>query len=117
GVTSIAVCFLNSHANPVHERRLESLIHENFEGITVTCSSDVVMEVGEFERCSTVALNAYVRPTVESYLKKLSLQIRLEGVRSQLAVMQSNGGIMGADEAGRKPVHIIESGPAGGSIA
>ena len=117
GIESVAVCFLHSYANPVHERRAGEVLRERFPQLYHTLSSDIVPDVGEYERTSTAALNAYVHPVVHRYLSELEGSLEDRCLKAPLQVMQSNGGVMTAKEAAKHPVHILESGPAAGSIA
>jgi N-methylhydantoinase A len=117
GVESIAVCLLHAYANPAHERALGALVRERAPGVSLTLSSDILPEIREFERTSTAVANAYVMPIMDRYLERLASDLTTLGVDGALLVMQSNGGIMTADGARRRPVHVIESGPAAGVIA
>lgn len=117
GLQSVAVCLLNSYANSVHERRIGELIEEHFPEFYYTLSADLVPEMKEFDRTSTTALNSYIQPIVHRYLTHLESEMGERGLKTKLQLMQSNGGLMTADEAVRRPIHILESGPAGGSIA
>lgn len=117
GVTSIAVCYLNSFANPAHERRTGELIAESAPDVSVSLSCDVLPEIREYERTSTTVINAYVRPLVHRYVDSLLRQLGKVGVSAPLLIMQSNGGILSAATAIQKPVHLVESGPAAGVIA
>ena len=117
GIESVAVCFIHSYANPVHEREAGEVLTERFPNLYHTLSSEIVPALGEYERTSTAALNAYVHPVVHKYLTDLEDNLRERGLQTPLQVMQSNGGVMTAQEAARHPVHILESGPAAGSIA
>ena len=116
GIESVAVCLLNAHANSAHEQRLKQLIAEDFH-LECSLSSEILPQIGEFERASTTAINAYIQPFCRRHLAGLAKQIRELGVPAEVHVMQSNGGIMTWQEAVHKPVHIIESGPAGGVMA
>lgn len=117
GVQSLAVSLLHSFANPVHERRLAELIAEMAPELPVCLSSDVLPEIGEYERTSTTVINAYIQPVVGRYLAALETGLAELGVRVPVLVMQSNGGVMSAQAASRRPIHIVESGPAAGVIA
>lgn len=116
GVTSIAVCYLNSFANPEHELRTGELIAEAAPDVSVSLSCDVLPEIREYERTSTTVINAYVRPLVHRYVDSLLRQLGKVGVSAPLLIMQSNGGILSAATAIQKPVHLVESGPAAGVI-
>ncbi|HEY8477119.1 MAG TPA: hydantoinase/oxoprolinase family protein, partial [Chloroflexota bacterium] len=117
GVQSLAVCLLHSYANAAHERRLGALIAELAPELPVSLSSEVLPEVGEYERTSTTVINAYIQPVVGRYLASLEEGLAALGVRAPVLVMQSNGGVMSARAAGQRPIHIVESGPAAGVIA
>jgi N-methylhydantoinase A len=116
-VDIIAVCLLHSYANPIHERRIGELIREEIPGMRVSLSSDVLPEIKEYERAITTVVNAYVLPIVTDYLLRLDQELRRINVRSDLYIMQSNGGVMTAATATQKSVHTILSGPAAGAIA
>ncbi len=115
GVESIAVAFLHSYVNPSHEQRAVALIREMFPEVMVCSSAEVLPEVREYERTSTTALNAYLMPVVNRYLDQVETQ--LQAYPPTLQIMQSNGGVMTAAHARRRPVHMIESGPAAGALA
>jgi N-methylhydantoinase A len=116
GVEAFAVCLLHSYLNPVHERAVREIIHQIAPDIHVSLSSDVAPEIREYERGSTVSINAYVAPIVAPYLR--TLEQRLKGMRipAQLLIMQSNGGICSPQVAEQHPVRLLESGPAAGAI-
>lgn len=116
GVESIAVCLLHAYRNPVHERRLKEIIARVAPGLPVSLSSEVAPEIREYERASTVAINAYVAPIVEPYLRALSGDMQGLGIDCPLLIMQSNGGTAVSETASRFPVRLLESGPAAGAI-
>jgi len=116
GVESIAICFINSYANPTHEQTAMELIEEAFPGIPVTASCDVSTEWKEFERTYTTVINAYIRPVFAAYLDTLVSGLGDAGYSSELPVMQSNGGVIAASRATDLPVRTVQSGPAGGVI-
>jgi len=115
GVEAIAVSFLHSYVNPTHERQATALVRELLPGVMVCASSEVLPEIREYERTSTTALNAYLMPVVNRYLDQLEAQLRQ--YHPSLLIMQSNGGVMTTEHARRRPVHMIESGPAAGVLA
>jgi N-methylhydantoinase A len=116
GVDAIAVCLLNAFANPTHERALKALIEERAPDCTVCISYEVLPEIKEYERTSTTVINTYISPIVRTYLERLRATIGRESPDAHLLIMQSNGGLTSADEAARRPVNIVESGPAGGVV-
>ncbi len=114
GYDCVAVMFLHSYINPMHERRMGEILREC--NVDVTLSSDVSPKFREYERASTTVANAYVRPLVARYLDALNRSLKEKGFRSQLAIMQSNGGIVSADLARSYPIRVVESGPAAGVL-
>ena len=115
-VDAIAVCLINSFANPAHERALEAMVKERAPACTVCISYDVLPEIKEYERTSTTVINTYISPIVRSYLERLREAIGARCPGAHLLIMQSNGGLTSAEEAARRPVNIVESGPAGGVV-
>ena len=116
GVEAIAICLINSYANPVHERIVAEVVAELAPGLTCCASFDVLPEIKEYERTSTTVVNTYVLPIVERYLTTLREGLDTRGVAAPLLIMQSNGGLTPAAEAAVKPVNIVESGPAAGVV-
>jgi N-methylhydantoinase A len=117
GVEALAVCLLHAYVNPVHERRLVELVREVAPSLPVSCSSDVVPEIREYERTSTTVANVYVVPVMARYLEDLERRLHDLGIPGQLYVMQSSGGVALPRDARRAPIRIVESGPAAGALA
>ncbi len=117
GVESIAICFLHSYVNPSHEKRAGEILREVFPNAVVSLSSEVAPEFREYFRASTTVINACIRPVVGRYLQSIEARLRAEGLKAELLVMQSNGGVFTFAAAGEKPVFMVESGPAAGVIA
>src|SRR3989441_2132513 len=117
GVEAIAICLLHAYVNPAHERRLAELVHEIAPALPVSCSSEVVPEIREYERTSTTTANVYVVPLMARYLADLEQRMAELGLPGQLYVMQSSGGIALPEEARRLPIRLVESGPAAGALA
>jgi N-methylhydantoinase A len=114
---SVAVCFLNSYANPVHELEMRDiLLRRGFEG-NVSLSSEVDREYREYERTSTTVVNAALVPLMSGYLSRLELSLRRMGASAHLYVMNSDGGMSTSRFASARPVVAIESGPAAGVLA
>jgi N-methylhydantoinase A/oxoprolinase/acetone carboxylase beta subunit len=116
GVEAIAVCFLFSFLNPVHERRVGDIIREEAPNIFISLSHEVIPQYREYERFSTTALNAYVGPKTSIYLDRLADQLRTEGIGVGLHLMQSSGSAATHDAAVKRPVTLLMSGPAGGLL-
>ncbi len=117
GIRNVAVCLLNAYANPAHEQRIRALAQAEFPDVNVCISTDVLGEAREYERTSTTVINAYLMPVVDRYLQRLQAALRTVGYDGSVLVMQSNGGVLSADLARRRPVNIVESGPAAGVLA
>jgi N-methylhydantoinase A len=117
GVEAIAICLLHAYRNPAHERTLAALCAEILPGVPVSCSSDVVPEIREYERTSTTTANVYVMPLMARYLDDLERKLQELGVPGRLYVMMSAGGIATPETAKRVPVRLVESGPAAGALA
>ncbi|MBI0434962.1 hydantoinase/oxoprolinase family protein [Roseomonas sp. KE0001] len=117
GVTSLAICFLHSYANPVHERMAAEAIAARFPRLSLSLSCDIAPEIREYPRTATTAANAYVRPIAETYLDTLEAALKQTGIPGGLFLMLSNGGLTHVAEAKRAPVQLLESGPAAGALA
>jgi N-methylhydantoinase A len=117
GVEAIAVCLLHAYRNPVHERALVHLVGQMAPHLAVSCSSDVVPEIREYERTSTTTANVYVMPLMARYLDDLERKIHDLGIRGNFYMMLSSGGIATPDTVKRVPVRLVESGPAAGALA
>jgi N-methylhydantoinase A len=118
GVAAVAISFLHAYANPAHERRAAEIVQGIVgEETYITCSSDILAEIREYERTSTAVVNAYVGPVVQRYIRSLESSLAAAGVAAPLQIMQSSGGVMSAKAAIRKPAHLVESGPAAGVVA
>jgi N-methylhydantoinase A len=117
GVESVAVCFLHSYVNPAHEKRAGELLRQVFPEALVSLSSDVAPEFREYYRASTTVINASIRPVVSRYLQSIEARLRAQGLTAELLMMQSSGGVYTFGVASRRPVFMVESGPAAGVIA
>ena len=116
GTESLAIAFLHSYANPVHERMARDRLASRRPGWSISLSSDVSPEFREFERFSTTCANAYVRPLMERYLTAFAARLRQRGFACPLLLMLSSGGLTTVEIARAFPVRLVESGPAGGAI-
>src|SRR6478609_6060192 len=114
GATSVAVCFLHSYLNPVHELAAVTRLAKAMPGISVSRSSDVLPQIKEYERVSTTIVNAYVEPIVRGYLASLAERLAEAGLKGSLFVVLSHGGMAPVEEASRLAAGTVLSGPAGG---
>ncbi|HET9244066.1 MAG TPA: hydantoinase/oxoprolinase family protein [Gaiella sp.] len=117
GVESVAVCLLHAYVNPLHEQRVGEILADSLPGVPISLSSDVAPEFREYLRASTTVINAALQPIVSRYLASVERRLADVGVRAKLLVMQSSGGVFGSEAAARRPVFMVESGPAAGVIA
>ncbi len=116
-VESLAVCLINSYENPVHEKKIKEIIEKELPDISLSFSFEVLPQIREYERTSTTAANAYVKPITGAYLEKLIIRLKSLGLKGKLFIMLSSGGITSVETASRFPVRIIESGPTAAVIA
>ncbi len=116
-VSAVAVSFLHAYANPDHEAMVKDALTKALPGIEITVSTDICREIREFERTSTVVLNAAAMPVVSRYLEVLSERMAAVVPKAQVLLMQSNGGSMTVNAARRSPAQLIYSGPAAGVLA
>lgn len=117
GITSIAVCLINSYVNPVHEERAREIFEAQYPEASITVSSALLRQWREYERTSTTTVNAYIMPVVGRYLDRLEEGLQARGYERSLFVSQSAGGVISVNTARNKPVNTIMSGPSGGVVA
>lgn len=117
GIESVAIGFLNSYLNDAHEKRAYEVLRAALpETVQIFTSTGITREKGEYERFSTVVLNAYLAPNIGFYLDRLEGQLAQASVNAPVSVMSSNGGFMTLSRARRFPVRTFLSGPVGGVI-
>ncbi len=117
GVTAIAVCTLFSFINPVHENRIEEIIHQEFPEAYVTVSSKLAPEFREYSRMSTTVMNSYLGPVMKQYVNNFRQSIADLGIGVEPYVTQSNGSIISIKETIDCPIKTALSGPSAGVIA
>ncbi len=116
GVEAVAVCFLFSFLNPAHEQRVAEIVREEFPEAFLSVSSEVLPQYREYERFSTVGLNAFIGPKVARYVGRLQEELTGLGVRTGVHLMTSTSGVATADAATRRPVNLLMSGPVAGVV-
>ena len=116
-VQSIAICFLNSFVNPENEEKVKAWLREELPEHFISASFDVCREMREYERMSTVTLNAAAMPLVARYLGDIAPRVRQVLPNAYTLIMQSNGGSLTVQAAKSYPARLITSGPAGGALA
>lgn len=116
GVEAIAVCFLFSYLDPAHEARAREIILEEYPECFVTTSASVSPQFREFERFTTAAMNAFIGPKVRTYVSRLETALAHRGLKADLHIMSSNGGVATAPVVSERPVLTLLSGPAAGVL-
>jgi N-methylhydantoinase A len=114
GATSVAICFLHAYRNPAHEIAAAERVRRELPDASVSCSSDVLPQIKEYERVSTTVVNAYVGPVVRRYLERLERRLVEAGLNGSLFIILSHGGMAPVEEAARLAAATVLSGPAGG---
>lgn len=117
GIEAVGVCLLNSFANTKHEKVLGDFLAKNVPDVYYSLSSEIMPEIREYERSSATAMNAYVQPITDKYLKDFETQLRESGFSGNINIMISSGKLTTIDGARKSPIHLLESGPAGGAMA
>jgi N-methylhydantoinase A len=110
---AVAICLLHAYAFSEHERQVFEILAGSLPGVAISLSSVVAPEIREYERCNTTLVDAYLKPLLTEHFAELEQKLRQQGI-PELFIMQSSGGLMRADEARRRVVTTVNSGPAGG---
>jgi N-methylhydantoinase A len=116
GVRAIGICLLHSYANDAHERRAAEIVAEEYPDATFSLSCVVLPEYREYERAVTTLVDAFVKPHMERYLKRVHQELGPGLQDKPFLVMQSSGGVASADQVVRKPITTALSGPAAGAL-
>jgi len=116
GCSAIAICFLHSYLNPVHERAAAAFIRDHFPNVFVSVSHEVSREYREFERFCTTALDASLLPVIAEYIRRFRSRLTSLGTASHGYLMQSSGGLVSLKEAEQQAVKTLFSGPSAGVI-
>lgn len=116
-IEAVGVCLLNSFANDSHEKQIGEYLSSQFPNMSFSLSSEIMPEIREYERSSATAMNAYVQPITDQYLRKLDTELIQKGFVGKLLIMNSAGRLTTIDGARKSPIQLLESGPAGGSMA
>ncbi|MCP5089060.1 MAG: hydantoinase/oxoprolinase family protein [Rhodobacteraceae bacterium] len=114
GVEAVSICFMNSFANPEHERQAAEIVRREMPDAYLSVSSDLLPTIRFYERISTTALNSYVGPILSRYIDRLQTSLSKIGFGGVLMIMQSNGGMMSPDVARSGAALTLLSGPAAG---
>lgn len=116
-VTTVAVCFINSFANPAHEQRMVEILAEELPDALVSASSAILPEIFEYDRFNTTVANAVLAPLVSGYVGRLADTLEQGGYKGDLLLLHSGGGSMTPRLVSQYPVRLAASGIAAGAIA
>jgi N-methylhydantoinase A len=116
GVRAIGICLIHSYANPAHERRVAEIVQEEYPDCALSLSCAVLPEYREYERAVTTLVDAFVKPHMEKYLRRVHDELGAGLKDKPFLVMQSSGGVASAGEVVRKPITTALSGPAAGAL-
>ena len=117
GAQSVAICFLYGFIRPEHEVTARRIVGEEFPDAFVCTSHEVAPEFREYERMSTTVVNACLGPVMQGYIERLAERLAGLGMRATPHITQSNGGVIGFEQAARLPVRTVLSGPSTGVVA
>ncbi len=116
GIDGVVISFLHSYADGSSERRAKELIRRRWPNLPVLCSSELLPQIGEYERTMVSVLNGYVEAPVVEYVTNLVAGAKSNGLTGRLFITKSNGGCTTAEDAMRRPVDTLLSGPASGVV-
>lgn len=116
-IETVAVCLVNSHANPEHEHRVKEILNDELPDVTISTSSEVLPEIFEHERFSTTVANAVLAPLVAGYAQRLKRRMKEGGYTGDVLLLHSGGGVMTAEVAEQLGGRLASSGLAAGAIA
>lgn len=116
GAGAIAVCFLWSFLRPEHEQAVHKMITTEYPGVFVSSSHEVAPVIKEYERGASTVLNAYLSRDSDAYISALQDKLSFAGLRRDLVIMQSVGGVTSATDARGHALSLLSSGPAGGVL-
>ena len=116
-IRTLAIVFMHSFKNSIHEELAKNIFNKYAPNINLCLSSSVSPEIGEYERTSTTVANAYVQTIFKSYIDALVKGLKKIGIKNDLFLMLSDGGIVHQKTAVEYPIRLVQSGPAGGAQA
>lgn len=117
GAQALAISLVWSVKNPAHERRLRELVRQVAPDVFVSCASDLVSQIGEYERTTTAVMNAYIGPLMTRYIESIEAGAAGNGFPGQVLFAQCAGGAITGDEARRAPIRTVNSGPVAGIVS
>jgi N-methylhydantoinase A len=117
GIEAVAVCLLWSTANPSHELRLGELIEATLPGVAYTLSHRLNPILREYRRASSAAIDASIKPLMQSHLREMEADLRSAGFAGELLVSTTMAGCMDVRSIAERPIHTVRSGPAMAPVA
>ena len=114
---AVAVCFLWSNVNPVHELAMAGLIEKHLPDVPYTLSHKLIPIIREYRRASATAIDASLKPLMQSHLREMNQDLRAAGYRGEVLISTSVGGCMHVEALAERPIHSIKSGPAMAPVA
>jgi len=117
GIESVGVCLLHAYRNASHESAIRDYLAKTAPTLSVSLSSDVSPEMGEYERSSTTVANAYIHPIFKTYVDLLVDGLSALGCEKDLLLVLSDGRTVRQDTATQFPIRLVQSGPAAGAQA
>jgi len=117
GVESVALSFLWSFVNPKHEQAAKAVLEKKLPGVRVTASHELLPMIGDYNRVSTVVLNAYVQPVVARFIEGMEQALQEVGFTGPVRYFQANGGMGSAGTLIPKAIYALNSGPAAAPTA
>ncbi len=117
GMESVAIVYMDSFMNPVHENRTREILEKELPGVDITVSHEVLPQMLEFERTCTTVLNAYISPILKNYLRGLSARLKDDwNYDGPMLVTTSGGGVISVAEALKLPARTFHSSPVSGAV-
>jgi N-methylhydantoinase A len=116
-IEAVAVSLIWSIANPTHERKIGNLIEEQLPGVPYTLSSELNPIIREYPRTSSTAIDASLKPLMQTHLSDIRTDVIAAGFKGELLVSASSGGVMHINDMAQKPIYMAKSGPAMAPLA
>lgn len=116
-IEAVAVCFMNSYLNDVHEKQVVEYLRNNLQDKFITASYEVLPSIRFYERVSTTVVNAYIGVEVNNYIASLLKKLEELNFKGGFSIMQSNGGVVSPEVVRKIPAVTVLSGPAAAPIA
>lgn len=116
-VEAVAVCLLWSIMNPAHELRIAQILEQEMPGLPVTLSHQINPILREYRRASSAAIDASLKPLMQSHLRDMETDLKINGFEGQLLVGTSFGGVLNVEDVAKRPIYTVNSAPAMAPVA